>query len=384
VKNLSKLKIAIVADWLVDRGGAEKVVEVFADIFPGAPIFTSFFLPENFPKIADRVRPSNFQKLPKFLLKKHRIFFPFYPRIFESFDFSKFDAVVSSSIFAAHGILTPSEIPHFCFCHSPARFLWDEKFLRDFPLPQFLKKMLRPTFRKLRLWDFAAGARPDFFWANSKFTAEKIRRFFGRNSEVLPPPVDFRFFSAGKKLPRGDFFLAAGRLVSQKNWENLIAAFLRSGKNLKIVGAGHLQKKLQRIASGAKNIEFCGFVDREKLREFFGTARATIFSHAEDAGIVPIESLAAGTPVVAFRAGGAAENLPKNCAHFFDGNSADEIFAAVQSFDEKKFSQKTCRAAAKNFSTEKFAAAIRNKIIEFQKTREKFSKKNSKKMEKEI
>ena len=366
MKNLQNKKIAIVADWLSPRGGAEKVVLNFAENFPAAPIFTTIFEKENFPEIPPpRVKTSFLQKFPKFLRRKYRALFSLFPAAIESFNFENFDAVFASSIFVSKSILQNSRAKIFVYFHSPARFLWEKNFLKNFPLPRFLKNFLQKKFSNLRIWDFISARRGDFFIANSQFTAAKIYKNFRIKCDlILPPPVDFTFFSRGN-FKKENFFLAVGRLVSQKNWEILIETFRQfPSKNLKIIGDGNLKNKLKKLAADAKNIEFLGFVENEKLRENYATARAIIFPQKEDAGIVPLESLSAGTPIVALRAGGAAENLNEKVAVFFENQNCESLKNAILKFEKMKFEKEILQNFARKFDEKNFAKKIKKFVAE--------------------
>jgi len=359
-------KIALVADWLTNFAGAENVIVSFKNIFPQSPIFTTVFVEKEFSHIKqiNNVYPSFLQKLPKFLRKNHRLLFPLLPKAIESFDFSDFDIVLSSSIFVSKNILTNPKTKHFCYCHCPARFLWDEKnYLKNFPLPKIIKFFLPYFFSKLRFWDFFSTNRVDKFIANSDFTAEKIKKFYKRDALVISPPVDWEKFQPALKEKKKDFFLWVGRLVAQKNLELLINTFKNlKQKKLYLIGQGNLEKKLKTMAKNNKNIKFLGFLKDEYLPQFYGQAKAVIFPQEEDAGIVPLESLSSGTPVIALKKGGVLTTLNSKVACFFEQETEQSLQEKIKEFENKKFSRKKLRQYAKKFSRENFEIKIKKVI----------------------
>lgn len=379
---MKKPKIAIVADWLTTRGGAESVVKSLARIFPDAPILTTIFVPDNFSKSfsARVVAPTFLQKLPKFLRKNHPFFLPFLPRAIEKINLENFDIVISSSSFVGKGVLTTATQFHACYCHTPTRYFWGEwqKYLRDFPIPPFLKRFLPPLLTKMRIWDFCAAARPDFFFANSEFIRKQISKFYRRDAVVLPPPVDFEKFAAEKPAEKSDFFLFLGRLAPQKRVELLIDAFRKMPeKKLVIAGAGRREKFLREKALGLLNIEFRGFVPDAEVPRLLQSARALLFPQIEDAGITALEALAAGTPVIAVKKGGAPTLLTAETAEFFAEQNPEKIIAAVKKFEKRTFEKEILQNHAKKFSRELFEQKIKKMIFAaFSDFQKKMTEKN--------
>lgn len=369
---MKKPKIAIVADWLTSFGGAESVIESFAQTFEDAPIYTTVFVNERFKLLFKEkiVRTSYLQKLPKFIRKNHRILLPFLPKAIESLDLSDFDIVLSSSSFVAKGVITNPNTLHICYCHTPARFLWDQphQYLKNFPMPNFFKPFISRIFFKLRIWDKVSADRVDFFIANSDFTKNKITKMWRKESVVISPPVDFENFKKGLKLKNTkekDYYLWVGRLVSQKNIELLISTFNKTPeKKLKIAGVGHLEKKLKKMAINANNIEFLGFVENKDLPRLYANAKAIIFPQIEDAGIVPLESLSAGTPIIAYKKGGVLTTLNKKVCVFFENQTVEDLKNALEKIEKNNFQPNMLNKWAEQFSKENFEKKIINFINE--------------------
>lgn len=362
-------KIAIVADWLTVRGGAESVLESLARVFPEAPVFSTVFVANPFSNdFAARVSaPTFLQKLPKSFRKNHPFLLPFLPRAIESLDLREFDVILSSSSFVGKGVLTNPDQLHICYCHTPTRYLWGEwkSYLRDFPIPNLLKKILPRLLTKIRIWDFFAAQRPDIFIANSDFIRLQIQKFYRRNAEVMVPPVEFsRFFSEGD-TEKSDYFLYFGRIVPQKKVDLLIDAFRKMPtKKLVIAGTGRSEARLREKALGMNNIEFRGFVSDTDAPDLIRRARALLFPQKEDAGITALEALSAGTPVIAFGAGGALTTLDAKTAIFFDEQTPERVITAVGEFEAQNFSKFECEARAQMFSREVFEQKIRKFVEE--------------------
>ncbi|MCT4591937.1 MAG: glycosyltransferase [Candidatus Gracilibacteria bacterium] len=354
VSDFSKLKIAIVSDWLTNYGGAESVIEFFCEIFPEADLLTTIFVSENMKNLGRKqVKTSFLQKFPKRIREKHRVFLSLLPMAIESLDLTGYDLVISSSSFVGKGALTNPDTLHVSYVHTPARFLWGEyrEFVDSYPLPRFLKFFLPPILHRIRKWDAASSARPDFIIANSDFIKERIWKFWQRDSVVLFPPVDTQKFTICEQ--KEDFYLFAGRLVPQKDIVFLVEAFnAMPQEKLRIIGTGPMQKILKKKARS--NIEFLGYVSDEVLGDNFQKAKATIFPHVEDAGIVPLESLASGTPVIAYNKGGVKTSLNGQVAVFFDRQDVDSFKDAIQEFSERDFDPVVLRERAEQFSKDNF------------------------------
>lgn len=358
------MKVALVHDYLNQWGGAERVLEVFLQLWPEAPVFTAVYDKEKLGEhFTDNVVYSSFLGSFPFARRHHRPFIPLMPLAFERFDVRDFDLVISSSASFAKGVLAHSNALHINYCHTPTRFLWQDFHDRAFEtrkwfIPDFLMK-LGGTF--LRMWDFQAAQRPDIIVANSKFVARQISKFYRREAEVLYPPVDAKKFKILNLPPRYEkFFLAVGRFVPHKKFGILIKAFNDSGLKLKIVGSGPEEKKLKKISG--PNIDFLGNLTDDELVAAYNYAEALIVPQIEDFGMVTVEAMLCGTPVIAFAAGGSLEIVEEGVSGlFFKEQSPDalndalKIFRAAPTFDSEKI-----RASATKFDTENFKRKFKN------------------------
>jgi glycosyltransferase involved in cell wall biosynthesis len=365
------MKIALVHDYLVQHGGAERVLECFCEIFPEAPIYTLVYDQKIMGKTFAnrRIYTSSLQKIP--LAKtRHRIFPPLMPAAIEEFDFSMYDVVLSDSSSYAKGIITGPDTLHICYMHNPMRYAWDDcqKYTEDFYYPWFVKKFIPLMMNYIRMWDRASSERIDFLLANSKFVAKRIEKYYQKKSLVVNPPVDVARFTPSEKV--GNYFLLAGRLMKYKQHDIVIEAFNQIGLPLKIIGRGPEEKKLKSMAN--ENIEFLGRVSDKELAKHYAECRAFIFPQEEDFGIVAIEALASGRPVIAYRGGDIIEHIEDGMEGvLFDEQTSAGIIQAIQEFDHLKFDAKHNRKKALKFDREIFKAKIK-KIVE-EKFAEKFS-----------
>ena len=254
---MENLNVALVHDWLTGQRGGERVLEVFCEIFPEAPIYTLFHFPGSQVRSIEekRIITSFLQKLP-LLEKKYRFYLPLYPLAAELFDLQDYDLVISSSHCVAKGIIPNPEALHISYIHSPIRYAWNQysAYFSSDRLGVFSKFLIPPVIHRLRVWDAVSSGRVDFFIANSFNVARRIKKYYRRTSDVIYPPVNTEFFTPGKKT--GDYFLIVSALVPYKRLDVAVHVFNRTGKPLKIVGQGPDYKKLKKKAS--KNIEFIG------------------------------------------------------------------------------------------------------------------------------
>ncbi len=372
------MRIALVHELLTLRGGAERVLKILADMFPEAPIYTLLYnekkLGEWFPKA--RVRPSRLQSsltthysLLTTHSINHHLYLRRFPKAIESWDFSEFDLVISTSSAFVHGIITNSAPKHLCYVHSPARYLWDRTHdvVNEASRGIFghLKKYyLQRIFHKLRIWDAETADRPDKLLAASKTVKRRIELYWRRQSEVVYPPVDDFWFEPSY-FPLSTFhspsFLLVSSLVRYKRIELAIQACNALGAQLKIVGEGPDMQRLKKLAG--PTIEFCGWQKGNELKDLYTNATATLFPGDEDFGLVPLESMACGTPVVAFRSGGALETMSEGqTGEFFSEPTSESLQAALKKFDQKKFLKATLMTQAKQFSRAEFEKKIRAAI----------------------
>lgn len=350
--SLENMNTALVHEWLLNVAGSEKVLLALKDIFPDAPIYTSVFDREKakpFQKFD--IRTSFLQKLP-LVKRKRELLIPLTPLAFEQFDLSKYDIVISNTTMAAKGVITKPETIHISYCHTPPRYLWDPSVDPRAKAGNF-GKLRAKVSHDMRIWDRVAADRVDHFFANSHYIARRIKKFYGRDSVVIYPPVDIESFKIDESIVRGDHYLFVGRLINYKKCDIIIQAFNKLNLPLRIVGFGPDEAKLKKMA--ARNIEFVGALSGEKLVKEYQQAKALIFPAEEDFGIVPIEAMACGTPVIAFNKGGVTESVVDGVTGiFFDEQTLEAITEAIEKFDSVKFNSDIIRNQAEKFSTENF------------------------------
>lgn len=371
------MKVALVHEYLVQYGGAEKVLEALREIFPKAPIYTLLYDKKKMgEKFADaEIRTSFLQKIP-FAKSHHRVVFPILmPVAIEQFDLSYYDLVISDSSSFAKGVITKPHTKHICYCHTPTRFAWDgcQRYIQEeISYPRLLKKIAPIGLNYVRVWDQAAAHRPDYFIANSNFVSKRIKKYYNRDSAVIYPPVDVLQIQKNLKPEKGDYFLIVSRLISSKHIELAIEEFNRNGLPLKIIGQGPLFKRL--IKKAKPNVELLGFVSDEEKWNLISGCKAFLFLSEEDFGITPIEAMAAGKPVIALRAGGALETIIENkTGVFFNKPTSESLKDAINNFlkSEDHFNSQIIQEHARRFDKEVFKAQIMEHV-----TRNNFTAKN--------
>ncbi len=363
------MRTAITTDWLVTSGGAERVIAEIHTLFPEAPIFTTVLGNDCPPALASLVRSAPLNGLLK-LLKSHRLLLPWMPRAVESWDLRGFDVILSSSHAVAKGCIPPSSAVHICYCHTPMRYAWEmeEQYLDDFGLMGPVRSFVKWQFRKVRQWDLGTAKRVDLFIANSRTTQERIARVYNRESIVLHPPVDDRFFQTSLQTSKPanqqtPYFLALGRLVPYKRFDLLIETANRLSLPLRIAGAGPDLARLKRRAG--PTVEFLGYVEERNLPELYRDAEALLFPVEEDAGIAPLEAQACGTPVIAFRKGGVLDTvIDGETGIFFDLQNVEALSGALERFRKMQFHREKIRDHARQFSSERFRGKLREIIGE--------------------
>jgi glycosyltransferase involved in cell wall biosynthesis len=355
------MKIALAHDSLTQLGGAERIVDSFHELYPEAPLFVLVFdqrLAENYQ--GWKIVSSPLQYLYK-LVHKLQYLLPFIPVALLFFDFNQFNVVLSSSSGWAKGIRVPKHTVHINYCHTPARFLWvEEKGYVNDELPAFLRPFkfaLHLILSALRRWDYRAAQRVDYFIANSENTKQRIEKYYKRESLVIHPFVDTEFFYP--TIEKENYFLLAGRLQSHKRADIVIEAFNELQLPLKVAGIGRTIEKLKIIAG--PTIEFLGRVSDEELRDLYSGAKAYIFPQEEDFGMMPLEAMACGTPVIAYGKGGVLETvISGKTGIFFDSQDAGQVIKAVERFETTSFASENLFERAQQFSKTVFEQKIRN------------------------
>ena len=360
-KDIKKLKVALVVEELTQLGGAERVLDAMLEIFPKAPIYTLVWDKEKTQHKYDKfdVRPSFIQNMP-LGIKKYKWFLPFMPAAIEAFDLAKFDLIISSSSALIKGVKTNQNQLHICYCHTPTRYLWSDtkEYLKTAPVPGLLKPLMPIVIWFLRRWDLKASKRPDFYIANAQNIKNKIKHYYGLDSTVIYPPVETDRFQIGKKV--GDYFLITSRIEPYKKVDMVVEAFNKLGLPLKVVGSG--TKKAEIEAMAGPNVEFTGRISDEELAKAYENCLAYIFPQEEDFGIVPVEAMSAGRPVIAYKKGGALETVIEGkTGEFFFPQTVEALIKAVKKFDAKKYSPQLIRNHALKFSK----AVFKEQLLEY-------------------
>jgi glycosyltransferase involved in cell wall biosynthesis len=344
---------------MVAYAGSERVVEQLLAEFPDTRLLTSLIRPEVLPSSLRRAEPSVLQRIPG-AAGRHEWFVPLMPLAWRlRGEVAGVDAVISSSHACAKGVRTAPGVPHICYCHTPMRYAWrfeDER--RRFPAA--LRPAARAGMAWFRHWDRGTAKRVTQFVANSTAVAAMIRSAYGRDSEVIHPPVDTEFFTPDDQGP-GDEFLYVGRLVSYKRADLVVDAFAGRSERLAIVGDGHLREELE--ARAPANIRFLGNVDAETLRSLYRRARALVFPAEEDFGIAMAEAQACGTPVIALAKGGAADIVePGVTGWLLDRPGVEELRAAVREAEGAALDPVAIRQRTERFSKSRFRAQMRELV----------------------
>lgn len=357
------MKVAIVHDYLSQFGGAERVVSEMARIFRDAPIYTSIFHPDmTWPEINHyRVFTTWLQNVPG-SKRYFKLLLPLYPIVFEQMHFKNYDVVISSSSSFAKGVNVCPEAIHICYCYTPTRFLWSfDDYLNRQGVGNWSRNFLRPMIDSLQHWDLCAARKPDYFLAISTVVKHRIARIYGRDAQVIHPPVNVHRFKVAHKSE--NFYLIVSRLLSYKRIDIAVEAFNRLGLPLVIVGDGPDRAYLERLAKS--NVTFTGYVNDTKVLDYFYRCRAFIFPGEEDFGIAPLEANACGKPVIAYRAGGTLDTLIEGeSGLFFDEQNAESLVQAVQSSQKIEWDPEEIRLHAESFCPENFQQKMINFVDE--------------------
>ena len=325
------LRVAIIHHWLVTMRGGERVVEALCEMYPQAEIFTHVYNPD---RVSDTIRAhtvhtSFIDRLPK-ARRLYQWFLPLMPMALERFDLREFDLVISSDAGPVKGVVTSPDTLHLCYCHAPMRYIWgmEAEYLAN---ARWSARTAFPFIAHyMRLWDYAAAARVDTFVANSTAVARRIKKFYRRPAQVIPPPIDCAAFAPA---PSEDFYLLAGQLVAYKRPELAIEACNRTGRRLVVIGEGERLASMRRLAG--PTVTVLGAQPHAVLRDHYSRCRALLFPGEEDFGMVPVEAMASGKPVIALGKGGALDTVVDGVTGvLFRQATPEALIAAIERFEE--------------------------------------------------
>ncbi len=356
------MKVAIIHYWLVGMRGGEKVIEALCDMYPQADIYTHVYVPEMMSeKIrAHRIFPTFINALPR-APRMYKTYLPLMPLALEQLDLRDYDLIISSESGPAKGVIVPAHAVHVCYCHTPMRYIWN--MYQDYRKSAgFVARMLMPPLTHyLRMWDVTSAARVDSFVANSTTVASRIHRYYGADSVVIHPPVDTSAFASVTPSELGDFYLMAGELVSYKRPDLAVRAFNEMKRKLVVIGGGEMLEELRRIAE--PHVSILGPQPFDVLKSHYARCRALIFPGEEDFGMVPVEAMASGRPVIAFGRGGATETVRDGVTGvFFDEQSTEAIISAVQKLAEMPIDSLKIVEHAQQFGRDPFLRQMRAHI----------------------
>jgi glycosyltransferase involved in cell wall biosynthesis len=350
-------KIALVHDYFVQMGGAERVAEAMHDSFPSAPMYTTVALRNGLPqrlRTAD-IRTSPMQNLPS-LDRRFRHYFMLYPFAVENFDLSQYDLIFSSSSGYAKGVRRRRNAIHVCYCHTPMRWVWryDDYVARE-GFGGAARTALPYLLWGLRKWDLRASRQPNYYIANSRLVAQRIKKIYGREAFVIPPPIDVHRFQMANEVD--DYYLVLSRLMPYKRIDVAIEAAKRMNRRLIIIGDGPDRARLEKLADD--RIEFLGRQPDKIVNYYAARCQALLFPGEEDFGMVPLEVNAAGRPVIAYRGGGALETVVENVTGvFFDQQNGHSLAEAMEKFEGLSWQQETLRHHAEKFDRNVFAFRV--------------------------
>jgi len=367
------MKVAIVHYWLITRRGGEKVVESILKVFPDADIYTLFLnkgtYGENLPK--NKIYTSILNK--GFLRKHYQKMFPLYPLGIKSLKLkNKYDLIISSESGPAKGIEIKDSTPHLCYIHSPMRYCWGftEEYLRS--MPRFTRPLARYFFKRLRDWDKTTIDNVNHYIANSKNVAKRVEKYYNKEASILYPPIDLELFKKPLKTTvKRDIYLSFGAITPYKRIDLLVDTFNENGKPLVVIGNGSEKEKL--IKKAKSNIMFTGSLPWHEIELFIDRTKALLFPGEEDFGMIPLEVMAYGIPVLAYQKGGALEtivvdvNVKKSSGLFFKEQSMNSLQECLDRFEEieKDFDPNWIRAHARKFGEDVFIEKFREKVNEF-------------------
>jgi glycosyltransferase involved in cell wall biosynthesis len=366
-----KPRVAIVHDWLTGMRGGEKCLEAMCELYPDATLFTLIYRKGHLSPVIERmdIRTSWIQRIPGWR-RIYRHLLPLFPAAVESFDLSGYDLVISSSHCVAKGAIAAPGAVHLSYCYTPMRYAFDqyEHYFGSERLAWWNRRLIPPLIARMRRWDVATAGRPTRYAAISRHVAARIRAYYGREAEVIYPPVDLaRYRPAGEG---GDYYLMVNAFAPYKRVDIAVEAFSRLGSELRVVGTGQDEARLRALA--LPNVRFLGWIGPEELQELYAGCRAFVFTAEEDFGITPVEAQGCGRPVIALGRGGALETVVPHPGHpapgagpgtgapptgvLYPDQSADALVAAVRFFEahERDFDPSAIRSSVERFGRPRF------------------------------
>ena len=367
------MRVALIHDWLTGMRGGESCLEVFCELFPDADLYTLVHLPENISATINAmpIRTSFIQKLP-FCQSRYRHYLPLFPLAVESFDLRGYDLVLSSSHCVAKGVISDPEALHISYVHTPMRYIWE--MYGDYFGPAFspapLRSVARAVCHYLRMWDETSSRRVDLFVANSHNVARRIQKRYRREARVIHPPVDTTLFEVGQGVE--DYYLIVSALVPYKRIDLAVKAFSARNAPLKVVGTGTEDRRLRKMAG--PTVEFLGRLSHRELKPLYASCRALLMPGEEDFGIVPLEAMASGRPVIAYGKGGATETVVpmegqgagEPTGLFFHEPTPDSLNEAIDRFEQahNAFEPLAIRRHAERFGRDRFKEEVRTLLDE--------------------
>ena len=352
------MKVALIHFWLLGMRGGEQVLEAFCRMYPQADIFTHVYAPAEISETIRRhkVTTTFISRLPK-ARQWYQAYLPLMPLALEQLDLSDYDLVISSESGPAKGVVTAPDAVHICYCHSPMRYVWDMHHAYTAHMSAFKRMLAAPVRHYLRCWDRASASDPDLVVANSRFVAQRVKKYWGREALVVHPPVDVERFAPAQFSPKEDFYLFFGELVDYKKADLAVRAFSRPGqtRRLLVVGKGRQMESLKKMAG--PQVSLLGRLPDAEIKKYLASCRALIFPGLEDFGIIPVEALASGTPVIAYGRGGILDTVKDGQSGiFFHKQTEEDLLEAVARFEaqENNFDAARLALEAQRFSQNRF------------------------------
>ncbi|MFN0159543.1 MAG: glycosyltransferase [Bacteroidota bacterium] len=354
--------IAIVHEWFTSMRGGEKCVEALCEIFPQAKLFTLLHVPGSVSPTIERmpITTSFIQHLP-FAPSRYRHYLPLFPTAIQRFDLREFDLVISSHHCVAKGVRVHPEALHICYCHTPMRYIWDHynEYFSSGRAGIFTRMGMQSVVGYLRKWDVKTASNPKFFIANSENVRQRIQRIYHRNADVIYPPVETSRFHPS---PTNDgFLLVVSALVPYKRIDLAIEACKQTGRRLVIVGDGPEAERLKTFAG--QQTEFLGWVSDEDIAKLYARCTAVLFPGEEDFGIVPLEAMASGKPVIAYGKGGALETVTDATGIFFQNQNVDSLVDAIKRMESMRFDPQLLHDRAAKFDREVYKKNMKAYIL---------------------